>query len=240
VAELGAVIDAAILAGGLGTRLRQTVSDRPKALAPVAGRPFLSHLLDQIAAAGLQRVVLCTGYLGDQVQEAFGDRYGELALSYSHESSPRGTAGALRLALPLLRSDPVLVLNGDSYCDVALPNLVAWHEEHRTTSAGSLLVTWVDDTARYGTVDLDDAGAVIAFREKSGQAIPGWINAGVYLLSRRLLMSIPAGIASLERDVLPSWVGRGLDGYRMKLPFVDIGTPESYARAEALLAQRHR
>jgi NDP-sugar pyrophosphorylase family protein len=103
-----------------------------------------------------------------------------------------------------------------------------------------LLVTWVDDTARYGTVDLDDAGAVIAFREKSGQAIPGWINAGVYLLSRRLLMSIPAGIASLERDVLPSWVGRGLDGYRMKLPFVDIGTPESYARAEALLAQRHR
>jgi NDP-sugar pyrophosphorylase family protein len=92
VAEHGTVIDAAILAGGLGTRLRQTIGDRPKVLAPVAGRPFLSHLLDHVAAAGMRRAVLCTGYLADQVQATFGDRYGALALSYSRELSPQGTA----------------------------------------------------------------------------------------------------------------------------------------------------
>jgi len=233
------VIDAAVLAGGLGTRLREIVSDRPKALASVAGRPFLSYVLDQVVTAGVRHAVLCTGYLGDQLRATFGDRFGGLALSYSHESSPQGTAGALRLALPLLRSDPVLVLNGDSHCEVDLKDLIAWHEGRAEQSAGSLLVTRVDDTARYGTLDLNDAGEIVAFLEKSGQAVPGWINAGVYVLPRRLLMSIAAeGPVSLERDVFPRWVNRGLDGYRTNAPFIDIGTPESYAQAEVLLGRR--
>jgi NDP-sugar pyrophosphorylase family protein len=240
------VIEAAILAGGLGTRLRQVVGDRPKSLAPVAGRPFLCHILDQVAAAGVHKAVLCTGYLGDQLQDAIGEGYGSLSLSYSREATARGTAGALRLALPLLNGDPVLVLNGDSYCDVSLSHLIDWQQRRGAPSAGSLLLTWVEDAARYGTVQIDDEGAVIAFREKSGRAAPGWINAGVYVLSRRLLASIPArGATSLEHDVFPAWIGRGLDGCQIAAPFIDIGTPESYARAGEVFAEcqedhRHR
>lgn len=233
------MIEAAILAGGLGTRLRAALGDRPKALAPVAGRPFLSYVLDRIAAAGVRRAVLCTGYLGEQIEAAFGDRYGDIELVYSRETAPRGTAGALHLALPLLKSDPVLVLNGDSHCDVDPADLIAWQRRRDTISTGSLLVTWVEDAARYGSVDLADDGSIVAFREKDGVAMPGWINAGVYLLSRGLLMSIPDGVASLEHDVLPRWVGCGLDAYAVKAPFVDIGTAASYADAEALLRARN-
>ncbi len=233
------MIEAAILAGGLGTRLRGAVNDRPKVLAPVAGRPFLSYLLDQVAAAGVRKVVLCTGYLGEQVEAAFGAHYGALQLSYSHETSPQGTAGAVRLALPLLQSDPVLVLNGDSYCDAALADLAAWHQARIHSSPGSLLLTWVDDAARYGSVEVDALGSIMSFREKRGQPIPGWINAGVYLLSRRVLMSIPAQPAvSIERDVFPVWVGRGLSAYCVRAPFIDIGTPESYGQAETFFARR--
>jgi NDP-sugar pyrophosphorylase family protein len=239
VAECGAVIDTAILAGGLGTRLRRAVDDRPKVLAQVAGRPFLSYLLDQVAAANLRDVVLCTGYLGEQVEATFGDRYGALRLAYSCETAPQGTAGALRLALPLFRSDPVLVLNGDSYCDAPLKDFLAWHQTLGPDSAGSLLLTWVDDASRYGTVEVDKAEGIVSFQEKTGRTVPGWINAGVYLLSRRFLMSIPTqDTVSIERDVFPAWIGRGLRGHRVKAPFIDIGTPESYARAEDFLVHR--
>ncbi|MFI5398208.1 MAG: nucleotidyltransferase family protein [Candidatus Binatia bacterium] len=228
---------AAILAGGLGMRLRPTVRDRPKVLAPVAGRPFLSYLLDQLAGAGAQRVVLCTGYLGEQVRAALGDRYGALELSYSEESTGMGTAGALRLALPVLDTDPVLVLNGDSYCGADLNDFASWHQACGSGGAGSLVLTWVEDASRFGTVDVDGCGIVLSFREKTGLAIPGWINAGVYLLSRRLVTSIPVGSAvSIERDVFPAWVGRGLRAYRARAPFLDIGTPDSYAEAESFFA----
>jgi D-glycero-alpha-D-manno-heptose 1-phosphate guanylyltransferase len=232
VAEFGALMDAAILAGGLGTRLRSLFEDRPKVLAPVAGRPFLSYLLDQVAATGIRKVVLCTGHLGGQVEATFGERYGALQLSYSCEPAPQGTAGALRLALPCSQSDPLLVLNGDSYCDVALADFASWHHA-RTGGPGSLLLTWVDDAARYGTVAVDDDDVVQFFREKTGQSAPGWINAGIYILSRRLLLSIPdrPGV-SIEREVFPMWVGRGLTAHRVQAPFIDIGTPESYAQAE--------
>lgn len=239
MAQLGSVIDVAILAGGLGTRLRSAIDDRPKVLATVAHRPFLSYVLDQVAAAGVRRVVLCTGHLGEQLEATFGDRHGALRLSYSREPTQRGTAGALRLALPLLRTDPVLVLNGDSYCDAALEDFATWHRAHTEPRSGSLLLTWIDDTSRYGAVEADEAGDIVAFREKGSLTAPGWINAGVYVLSRRLLMSIPArGAVSIERDVFPRWIGRGLGAYRVKVPFLDIGTPESYAQAEAFFAQR--
>jgi D-glycero-alpha-D-manno-heptose 1-phosphate guanylyltransferase len=238
VEKFGTVITAAVLAGGLGTRLRHSVSDLPKVLAPVAGRPFLQYVLDQVAEAGVHKVVLCTGYLGEQVSGALGGRYGRLRLCYSHEARPMGTAGALRLALPLLDGDPLLVLNGDSYCEVGLHEFVAWHREC-AAGAGSLLVTWVEDAARYGTVEVDDSGAVRSFREKRAEAAPGWISAGIYLLSRRLLTSIPAGrVVSIERDVFPAWVGGGLRAYRIRAPFIDIGTPESYAEAEGFFAER--
>jgi len=229
-----ASLTAVILAGGLGTRLRSVVADRPKVLAEVRGKPFLAYLLDQIAAAGAREVVLCTGYLGEQVQAIFGESYGSLHLVYSQESSQLGTAGALRLALPLLQSDSVLVMNGDSVCDVNLLPFFSWH--FRQKADATLLVTKTPDTSRYGRVQLDADGRVLSFEEKGGNRAPGWINAGIYLLKPSLLLEIPeTGAVSLEREMFPTWIGRGFYGYRSEGRFLDIGTPESYAEAEQFL-----
>jgi NDP-sugar pyrophosphorylase family protein len=227
-------IPALILAGGLGTRLRGVLADRPKVLAPVAGRPFVSYLLEQLDAAGVSRVMLCTGYRGDEVERTFGARYGSLALTYSREEAPRGTAGALRLALPQVAGSLLLALNGDSYVACPLAEFIAWHRERR--GAGSLLLTSVADVARFGSVEVDANGVVQSFREKRAAAGHGWINAGVYLLERRLLESIPPDRpVSLEQEMLPQWLTEGLGGYARELPFLDIGTPESLAAAEAFL-----
>lgn len=229
----GDIADAtvAILAGGLGTRLRPVVADRPKVLAEVRRRPFLAYLLDQLVNAGLKYAVLCTGYMGEQVRAAFGDTYGCLHLFYSQESSPLGTAGALRLALPLFKSDFVLVMNGDSFSNVNLSAFWAWHCEHNANA--TLVLTKMLDTTRYGRVHVDADGSVVGFDEKTEKRGPGWINAGIYLLNHRLLLTIPAsGTVSLEREMFPAWMGRGLYGYQSKGRFLDIGTPEAYANAE--------
>lgn len=224
-------VTAAVLAGGPGTRLRPVVADRPKVLADVGGKPFLAYLLDQLLIAGIRRVVLCTGYLGEKVQAAFGASYLGLRILYSREASPLGTAGALRLALPLFESDSVLVLNGDSFCEA---NLKAFWQEHCARQAdATLLLTRVSDASRYGRVHVDAEGRVLRFEEKDGDSGPGWINGGVYLLKRRLLEMIPASRAvSLEREMFPAWIGQGLYGYTSDGRFIDIGIPEAYTLAE--------
>lgn len=223
-------ITAAILAGGLGTRLRPKVSDRPKVLAEVHGRPFLSYLLDQLADGGIRSVVLLTGYLGEMVRTEFGDNYRSLQLAYSREILPMGTAGSLRLALPLLRSETVLVLNGDSFCEANLENFWSWHSARGGNA--SILLTRVADTTRYGRVHVDTEGQIFQFDEKKGLAGPGWINAGMYLMQQRLLQAMPTDRAvSLEREIFPTLIGGALYGYRTEGRFLDIGTPESYAEA---------
>ncbi len=227
---------AVVLAGGLGTRLRSVVPDRPKALADVGGRPFLSYLLDMLATAGLSRVVICTGYRGDMIQQALGTSYGPLALDYSHEDVPLGTGGALRAALPRIASETILALNGDSLCRADLTVFAASHMQHQ--AAISLLLAKVDDASRYGRVELDCDNRVTQFVEKGPSRSPAWINAGVYLIERRVVESIaPETSVSLERDVLPSWLGGGLYGHRGGQQFLDIGTPESYSAAPHFVAQ---
>lgn len=224
-------VTATILAGGRGTRLRSVVADRPKVLTEVRGRPFLTYLLDQLAAAGVGYVVLCTGYLGEQVQAVFGGSYGSLRLVYSQESSPLGTAGALRLALPLFKSDSVLVMNGDSFCEANLKAFWTWHCVR--DSDATLLLTKVSDARRHGRVQVGENGLVSRFVEKDEKGGAGWINAGIYLLTRSLLLTIPASRAvSLEQEVFPAWTDRGLYGCRSKGRFLDIGTPEAYGAAE--------
>lgn len=226
---------AVILAGGLGTRLYPVLADRPKALAEVRGRPFLAYLLDQLASADARHVVLCTGHMGEQLRAAFGDSYDGLKLVYSEEPSPRGTAGALRLALPLVRSDPVLAMNGDSFLDLDLNAFWAWHCARNATATVAL--ARVSDPARYGQVSVDAGGVVLSFREKRGESSPGWINAGMYLIARSLLRTIPAnGAVSLESEMFPAWIGRGLYGYQSDGRFLDIGTPHAYAQAEQFFA----
>ena len=229
-------VTAAILSGGLGTRLRPVVADRPKVMAEVAGRPFVTFLLDQLSDAGIRKVVVCTGYLGEQIRRAFGEAYDDMALVYSQESSPLGTAGALGLAMPLFASRSVLVMNGDSYCGVDLNAFCSWHCEKRASA--SLVLARVVDTTRFGSVLTDFDGVVHRFEEKGAQNGAGWINAGVYLINRDLIRTMSmSGAASVEREVFPAWVGRGLHGYRSYADFLDIGTPESYVEAERFFAR---
>lgn len=228
---------AAILAGGRGTRLRQVLADRPKPLAEICGKPFITYLFDQLAEVGVRRVVVCSGYMGEQLQTVFGRNYRDLALDYSQEVIPLGTGGALRLAIPLLASQFVLVLNGDSYCEVDLKHFWRTHKESR--AAGSLVLVKVPDTRRYGRVQTDEAGWITRFEEKKPAGGAGWINAGIYILANDWLSEVVAGREiSLERDLFPRWVDRGLYGYSSSGCFLDIGTPEDYASADRFFSRR--
>jgi len=241
-------VTGAILAGGLGTRLRSVVSDRPKVLASVRGKPFLAYLLDQLLAAGVGRVVLLTGYRGEQIEAEFGARYRGLSLAYSQESAPLGTAGALRFAADHLfpaatagttsAVDGVLVLNGDSYCDTDFAKFRAFHERERADA--SLVLAQVSDTSRFGKVETTASHRLQRFVEKQEAGGAGWINAGIYLLNRDLIEQIPAGRAvSIEREMFPQWLQDGcLLGFRSEGAFLDIGTPETYRAAEEFFASR--
>ena len=232
-------ITAVILAGGQGTRLREVMANRPKVLAEVSGRPFLSFLLDQLVAAGITHVTLCTGYLGEQIETAYSSRYKNIVLTYSRESSPLDTAGAIRQALPLLGTGPVLVMNGDSFCDVDFH--AYWAAYCSKGVEGMLLLTEVTDTTSFGRVQTDASDRILLFSEKGRDPGAGWINAGIYLLSHSLLLLIPANRrVSLEREMFPSWVERGLYASCVHAPFIDIGTPDAYLNAERFMAERCR
>ena len=225
-------VTAVILAGGLGTRLRAAVPDVPKVLAPVNGRPFLSYLLDRLLAAGVREAVLCTGFKANQVEATFGPRYHSLRLAYSVETQPLGTGGALRNALPLVKSPVALVMNGDSFVDVNLVELVRWFGEG--SADVGIVLKWMDDCTRYGRVAIGPDGAVSSFEEKRPGAGAGWINAGVYLLRLPPAPALPEGTPmSLEHDWLPALAAAGaLSGYTCEGAFIDIGTPKSHAQAE--------
>ena len=223
---------AAILAGGAGSRLRPAVGDRPKVLAGVGGRPFVTRLLDRLETAGLGTAILCTGHGAEAVRHRLGERYGRLRLIHSREPAPLGTGGALRHALEHLDSETVLVMNGDSFCDVDLADFFA---DHRARGAPvSMVAVAVDERAGFGAVHFHSDGRMSAFGER--QAGAGWINAGVYLVSRHLIAALPADQPlSLEAEVFPQWIGGGIHAFPWAGRFIDIGTPESYARAEGML-----
>ena len=227
-------ITAFVLCGGLGTRLRPVLSDRPKSMALVGGVPFLQRLLENIRAQGVAQVVLGTGYLADQIEEFFGA--GEdlaLRISYSREEKPLGTGGALKLAEPLL-SDPLVVLNGDSYLEW---NLVPARELFDRHEASLVIVLQaVSDVSRYGSVTVARDGRVTEFVEKGIRAGSGLINAGVYLLRKEIVSALPAGTAiSLERDVFPGLLSGKVYGLISEGIFIDIGIPADLERAQTLL-----
>lgn len=224
-------VNGAILAGGLGTRLRSVVPDYPKVLAPIGGRACVTYLLDQMAEAGIREVCLLTGYRAGQVEATLGLKYRGLNLRYSVETAPLGTAGALRAALNQFVSEHVLVMNGDSYCNV---NLHEFAKVHQCQAAEvSLVLTFRSDTRQHGRAEVDESGRVVEFQEKGAVDGPGWVNAGIYLLGRGVIPDIPLDRpVSLEREMLPVWArANRVHGYRCSSSFLDIGTPESYAIA---------
>jgi len=230
-------VDVVILAGGQGTRLAAVTAETPKPLAPVAGRPFLEHLLDQLRSYGARQVVLSLGYKPDVFSDYFRDHPpAGLDLKLAFERSPLGTGGGLRNAYPSLGSDTVLVLNGDSYVEADLGALVAFHRAKAAEI--TLLLTRVPDASRFGGVEVDASGAVTRFLEK-GRTGPAFINAGVYVLQRTAVGAIPpARPVSLERDVFPARIGKRFFALGGDFPFIDIGTPESYREAHAFFKRK--
>jgi NDP-sugar pyrophosphorylase family protein len=227
---------AVILCGGFGTRLRPVVSDRPKILAPVADKPFLRHLLNYLRAHGVFDIVLCAGHMSDQIMDylSSGEEF-DSRIRLSIESEPLGTGGAIKQAEHLLPSGPFFVLNGDSLAQGDLSSLLRFHLEKNASI--TLALVEVQDKSRFGSVALGADGAILRFEEK-GETGAGLINAGIYVMNRAVLDTIPCVKRwSLEMDVFPEFVGKGLYGMTVSGPFVDIGLPESYALAQSLLNQ---
>lgn len=227
-------MEAIVLAGGFGTRLRQVVADLPKPLAPVAGRPFLAIVLEQLRAQGFTEAMLAVGYRHEAIRGAFGERFGALRLSYSVEDKPLGTGGAIRLAARACSGHDVFVLNGDSFVELDFAAMRAAH--HRAAARLTVGAVEVADASRYGRLLVEDS-RLVGFAEK-GSAGPGLINAGVYLMRRDLLetLGLPEAF-SFELDVLAArlqelrpWV------HRASGRFIDIGVPEDYARAQGMFA----
>jgi mannose-1-phosphate guanylyltransferase len=197
-------------------------------------RPFLAYMIEWLGAHGVTEAVLACGFLPDRLREALGDGEHEgVRLTYAVEPDRRGTAGAIRFAAEALGDrleDRFLALNGDVLTDLDLTALQRAHEERGARA--TLGLYGVEDSSAYGLVDCDATGAVRAFTEKTGEAVPGEINAGAYVLERSVLDLVPAGReVSIEREVFPRLVGEGLCALRLDGYWMDIGTPERYLQA---------
>ena len=223
-------LTALVLCGGRGARLRALIGDLPKVLAPAAGRPFLGYVLDFLRAQGIADVILCLGAERDGLRvRAFcqdGARW-NLRIVYAEEGEPLGTAGAVKHAADLIQTDPFWVLNGDSLARVDLVDQEHFHREKGAPITLALVEANARD--RFGAVVLGNDGVVSGFVEK-GAAGHGLVSAGIYLMNKSVLDAVPrARPASFEYDVFPHFVGKGLVGWVVAGPLVDIGTPESYA-----------
>lgn len=224
------MMEAIILAGGLGTRLREVVPDRPKPMAPVAGKPFLEWLLKALAGGGIQRIILSVGYRADQIIRYFGRRFENMPIEYSIEQEPLGTGGAIYQAWELVRGSLCFVLNGDTFFKVDYPLM---KQRFGVLQANLLLaLKSVPDTARYGRVVVKN-DTVIRFEEK-GPSGPGLINGGVYLVDRDLFAAPPpARCFSLERDFLQPRIAQlKPKAFIATGFFIDIGLPEDYELAQ--------
>ena len=230
-------VDILVLAGGLRTRIRPALGDTPKVLAPIGGRPFLSYLLRWLASFGARRVVLALGYGAAAVQECLrGFCEPDLSVTVVVEPRPLGTAGAVRFARARLHTDPVLVMNGDSFVDADLCAFLAFH--HAAEAGGTVLCATVDHPGRYGRIATDSNARIREFVEKdaafAGRAM---VNAGVYLIPPALLDTIGAMPGpSLERDVFERLPAGSLAAFGGQFDFVDIGSPQTVATAANVLA----
>jgi len=229
---------ALVLVGGLGTRLRRAYADGPKTLAPVAGKPFLAHLFKLLADNGVPRVVLCLGYRAGQIERWLADAGNfDLDIHCSQEDEPLGTAGALGLAYTrYARGERVLAMNGDSILHLPLGSM--WNAHTACAAEATVALARVPDTSRYGSVEVNEEGWVTSFREKSPEPAPGFgfINGGVYLFEPSVMDRVVRdGYRSLECEVLPAQIARGLLAFKSDGYFIDIGVPQDLARAQSEL-----
>jgi len=232
-----AFLEGIVLAGGLGTRLRSVLPDLPKCLAPIAGAPFLSYLLTYLARQGVRRVVLALGYKADIIQSWVQNRSWPFKIQFAVENTPLGTGGAIQNAWPLTTTPHVLVVNGDTFCPAHLSEFYQAHLHKRADI--SLVSVPVSPADRYGTLHLSSDGWVQTFEEKR-PCPTGWINAGLYLISRTWWekQTFPAAFSweAYLQNALLSPQPPKIYAHRLPdTPFIDIGIPEDYDRAQTYL-----
>lgn len=230
------MITAIVLAGGMGTRLRSAVPNLPKPMAPINGRPFLEHQLDFWIGQGVDRFIVSVGYMKEVIMDHFGSSYRATLLTYAIEEEPMGTGGGLLLAAQELK-EPFLVLNGDTFFEVILDELLCFHHKH--ASEWTISLSRSNEAGRYMGIDVKPDGGIVSC--KSGTGEPGYlVNGGVYLMNPSVLTStkcIPGKKLSLEDDLLPAFVTQGGTLYGLEFPgrFIDIGVPQDYFRAAEVL-----
>jgi NDP-sugar pyrophosphorylase family protein len=228
-------LDVLILAGGLGKRLRKVVYDKPKPMADIAGRPFLDLLVEYTSNFGLNRFVLATAYKSESVRAHYQKMDGPRQILFSNEDEPLGTAGAVKNTQNLIRSDPFIVMNGDSFCPVDLNTFFDFHIGKNALA--SIVLVPAGSNQDFGVVEMNDSCQVVGFEEKKIQKQKTFISAGIYLFQRDIFSFIPAQTAcSLEYDILPRIVGPKFYGFVTDAELVDIGTPERYYKAVKILS----
>lgn len=219
-----------ILAGGLGTRLRSVVSDRPKPMADINGKPFLEHLIKNLINNGYKEFILAVGYKNEKIIEYFKDgKEFECEIKYAIESSPLGTGGALANAKKLIKDD-IIVLNGDTYFDIDFKRIAKFHKD--MTSDYTLALRKVDDVSRYGAVEFDDNSRVIGFTPKGEDSESNYINGGIYIIKKEIIDQLEENkFISLENDIIPFILKeKNMFAYKSDDYFIDIGIPEDYNR----------
>jgi len=228
-------MEAIILAGGLGTRLQKVVSDIPKPMAPVAGKPFLYYIFDWIRKSPVDKIILSIGYKAESITEYFGNSAFDIPVEYVVEKKPLGTGGAVKLALEMTEGNDVLILNGDTWFPVDIRKLIEFHIEKK--SLFTVALKRMLDFDRYGTVELEK-NKILKFKEKKYYQ-EGLINGGIYIARREYVSSwkMPE-VFSLEKDILEKEAGKLiLNGMVFDDPFLDIGVPDDYVKAEKFLKQ---
>lgn len=224
-------MQAVILAGGLGTRLKDVLPpDTPKALAPIGDRKFIDFQINYLFDQGIKDIVICLGHLADKIRNYLGDGspYG-VNIKYSLEVEPLGTGGAIKNALSYL-DNYFCILNGDSFLNMNIAELAHFH--HKNNASLTLALTTVHNASRYGMVDIEDNGKILSFKEKDQYTLTGVINAGVYIVNRDAIPwhNLPKCF-SLEKDLFPAITKQGrLFGYKVNGFFIDIGIPTDYSR----------
>ena len=223
--------DVVILCGGLGTRLRASVSDRPKPMADIQQTPFVQILIEQFRGFGFRRFILCTGYMSEVVQSYFDAYTGDVDIVISEEPKPLGTAGAIRYAQAHIQSDPFLTTNGDSFCAVPLDRFLGFHAARAAQM--SMVVTATDQSQEYGSVGMDQTGRITHFQEKTQGLQSGLVNAGIYLLQQHIFHQIPPGTRCSPPP--PSYSPSGARAERSGLRDTGVGRHGGPPRRRGLL-----
>ena len=225
--------EAIILAGGMGTRLRDVVADKPKPMADINGRPFLEYLVKYLASYNINKIILSVGYKSEVIKNYFGEKFNNTTISYAVEKYPLGTGGGISLAMQKAQADDIFILNGDTFFNINLKNLARVHSEKNASL--TIALRKMGNASRYGFIAIDENNRIKAFLEKDKLMNEGYINGGVYIIKKSVLLNynMPEKF-SFEKDFLQQYFkSENFFGLEFNDYFIDIGIPSSYKQAQS-------